>query len=294
VFRVRIIPATISVALLLFCVKTIELFHSTEALAQTTPPQTPSTTATTPAAPAPAAVPAAASPPAAATPTTPAAAPKAAPAAKDAPKEVPKAPSTKPEATEGKEDKGKNPAVSDAVSDTVDRRYTPIEVELLQHLVKRREELDRWQKNIEIKEATLDAAEKRVNDKITQIENMKKEVTELLAQYNEKEDAKINSLVKIYENMKPKDAARIFDEVEMPILLLVIDKMPEKKTAPILALMDPKKAKQLTVQIAEQHRIGGSALAKAASPNLGTPSTPSNPSASTPPAASNPSAAPTK
>ncbi len=46
----------------------------------------------------------------------------------------------------------------------------------------------------------------------------------LLAQYNDKEDSKIRSLVKIYENMKAKDAARIFNEMEMPILLEVIDK----------------------------------------------------------------------
>ena len=84
---------------------------------------------------------------------------------------------------------------------------------------------------------------------------MKKEVAALLAQYNEKEDAKIHSLVKIYENMKAKDAARIFDEVEMPILLLVIDKMSEKKIAPILAEMEPKKAKQITVMLAEQRRV---------------------------------------
>ena len=55
-----------------------------------------------------------------------------------------------------------------------------------------------------------------------------------------------------------QDAARIFDEVEMPILLLVIDKMSEKKAAPILAEMDPKKAKQITVQLAEQRRVSPS------------------------------------
>ena len=129
-----------------------------------------------------------------------------------------------------------------------------MEVELLQEPgQRRREELDRWEKNIQIKEDALGATEKRIDDKIAQIDAMKKgSVANCSAQYNEQEDAKIRSLVKIYENMKPKDAARIFDEIEMPVLLLVLDKMTEKKTAPVLAEMDPKKAKQITVQLAEQ------------------------------------------
>jgi len=170
-------------------------------------------------------------------------------------------PDAKPEAgaenkAEAGGDKKANPNVSDTPGDTVDHRFTPIELDLLQNLVRRREELDRWEKNIEIKESALNATEKRIDDKISQIEAMKKEVSNLLAQYNEKEDAKIRSLVKIYQDMKPKDAARIFDELDMPILLLVVDKMPEKTTAPILALMDPKKAKQITVQLAEQRKLG--------------------------------------
>lgn len=155
---------------------------------------------------------------------------------------------------EEKKDK-ENPNVSKELESSTDHRFTAVEVELLQSLSKRREELDRWENNIQIKESALDATQKRIDDKIKQIEAMKKQVAILLAQYNTQEDAKIHSLVKIYENMKPSEAARIFDEVEMPILLLVIDSMAEKKAAPILAAMNPKKAKQLTVELANERKI---------------------------------------
>jgi flagellar motility protein MotE (MotC chaperone) len=154
-----------------------------------------------------------------------------------------------------------NANVSKEIELTTDQRYTSVEVELLQSLSKRRNELDRWEKNIQIKEYALDATQKRIDDKIKQIEAMKKQVTLLLAKYNKQEDAKIHSLVKIYENMKAADAARIFDEVEMPILLLVIDSMAEKKAAPILAAMNPKKAKQLTVELANERKAENSKLA---------------------------------
>lgn len=84
---------------------------------------------------------------------------------------------------------------------------------------------------------------------------MKAEVEGLLRQYNEKEDAKIRSLVKIYESMKPKDAAKIFEELDMNILLQVVDKMKEPKSALILAKMDSNKAKELTVLFAQQRKL---------------------------------------
>lgn len=165
----------------------------------------------------------------------------------------------------------KNPNVSKTPGDTVNQRLTPSETDLLKNLAKRREELKRWESNIQIKEAALNATEKRIDEKIGKIEAMKLEVSTLLAQYNAQEDAKIRSLVKIYESMKPKDAARIFDEVEMPILLLVIDKMAEKKAAPILAEMDSKKAKQVTVELAAQRRSMDSKLNNLNLPNAQRP-----------------------
>ena len=170
----------------------------------------------------------------------------------------------------GKKDKP-NPAVSEEPVASLDRHYSAVEIEVLEHLSQRREELDRWERNVSVKEAVLDATQKRIDDKIQQIDGMKKEVTELLAKYNDQEDAKINSLVKIYENMKPKDAARIFDEVEMPILLLIIDKMSDKKAAPVLAEMDPRKAKQVTVDLAEERRINSAKLANTMMPHPTAP-----------------------
>ncbi len=135
------------------------------------------------------------------------------------------------------------------------REFSQVEIDLLQSLAKRREELDDWAKQIQLKENMLIATEARINDKIDSLQKMKKELEALLAQYNEQEDIKIRSLVKIYENMKPKDAARIFEELDMPVLLTVVDKMSERKVAPVLAAMNPTKAKDVTVQLAEQRKL---------------------------------------
>ena len=64
----------------------------------------------------------------------------------------------------------------------------------------------------------------------------------------EREDASWQGLVKLYEAMRPRDAATIFNELEMPVLLQVVDRMKEAKAAPVLAAMQPDKARDLTAQ----------------------------------------------
>jgi flagellar motility protein MotE (MotC chaperone) len=55
--------------------------------------------------------------------------------------------------------------------------------------------------------------------------------------------------------MKPKDAARIFEELEMDILLPVVERMKERKTAPILAKMNADKAKAITTELAQRRLL---------------------------------------
>lgn len=142
--------------------------------------------------------------------------------------------------------------------------YTQTEVDLLQNLTKRRNELDEREKELEMKSKVLDATELRITNKVNEMKVLQAELTRVVEQYKQQQDGEIKSLVKIYENMKPKDAAAIFNEMDMPILLEVIDKMSERKVAPILAGMDPKRARDVTQELAEMRR-GRAALNNAAS-----------------------------
>jgi flagellar motility protein MotE (MotC chaperone) len=65
----------------------------------------------------------------------------------------------------------------------------------------------------------------------------------------------MQSLVKLYENMKPKDAARIFEELDLDTLLPVAERMKERKLAPIMSTMDPTKAKEVTVRLSTQRKL---------------------------------------
>lgn len=155
--------------------------------------------------------------------------------------------------------KSEKPAAEEpaAPKDWVEERMddmNPRERDVLESLSERRKKLDQLEKDISLREKVLQATEQRIDQKLAELNNMSKELKELLVTYDKEEDAKISSLVKVYEAMKPKDAARIFDEMDMDILLMVVDRMSERRVAPILAAMSPQKAKDLTQQLADEKR----------------------------------------
>jgi flagellar motility protein MotE (MotC chaperone) len=132
---------------------------------------------------------------------------------------------------------------------------SPSEIELLDQLAERRKKLDGWEREIAERDALLKAAETRIDQKVRELKAMQGTLDGLIKVYDQQQDGQIRSLVKIYENMKPKDAARIFQELDMETLLLVAERMKERKLAPIMAQMNPAKAKQVTVELARLRRM---------------------------------------
>lgn len=140
--------------------------------------------------------------------------------------------------------------------------FSASEIEVLQSLAKRRDDLDRREKSLTQREALLQAAEQEVDHKIAELNKLKGEIENLLGQQQKLEDDRIGSLVKIYEGMKPKEAATIFNTLDMDVLLPVIGRMSERKSGPILASMDPEKARLVTIRLAQQRELPAAGAAK--------------------------------
>jgi len=127
--------------------------------------------------------------------------------------------------------------------------------DLYKQLVGRREQLDKRDSDLSAREAMAKVAEQRINQKIKELETLRTQVQTLLGQASAAQAAQIENLVKIYETMKPKEAARIFETLEMPILLGVVQKMKPARTAAVLSEMDPQKAKDVTVALTKQDQL---------------------------------------
>ena len=118
-----------------------------------------------------------------------------------------------------------------------------------------REELDKRERDLATREALLQAAEQELDRKYQEMDAIRSEIKKLLEEQSEEEKARIASLVKIYEGMKPKEAARIFDTLDLDILVSVTSQMSERKLSPVLASMNPDRAKTLTIMLAEQKTL---------------------------------------
>lgn len=126
---------------------------------------------------------------------------------------------------------------------------TPAEIEILMRLAERRDELAAKSRELDAREGLLRAAEIRIERRVAELEELRGVIEERIKVFDEQQEKKLGSLVKIYENMKPKDAARIFEDLEMVTLLEVAERMKERKLAPVMAEMNPERAREVTVEL---------------------------------------------
>lgn len=133
--------------------------------------------------------------------------------------------------------------------------YTRAEIELLANLAQRREVLEQRAREIDLRESLLAAAEKRIDERIAELRKLEASIKQIVQQYDKQEEQNLQGLVKVYENMKPKDAARIFEKLEPNVLLGVVERMKEAKLAAVLADMPPDAAQDITVRLATRKQI---------------------------------------
>jgi flagellar motility protein MotE (MotC chaperone) len=177
-----------------------------------------------------------------------------------------------PSATTEKTDPAQN-AASDVPPGLKDPHlFSAAEIQTLQRLADRRDALDARERALDERAKVLKAIEARVDGQLAALKESQARLQGLLKAYDEQEAEKIRSLVKIYETMKPAEAARIFEKLDGKVLLDVLHQMKAAKSAPIFAAMNPQLAREMTQALAERSQMpregetGGPKAAKTASP----------------------------
>ena len=125
------------------------------------------------------------------------------------------------------------------------------ELRLLTDLRGRRAAMDGREQALAAREAVVAAAEQRLSARVGELESLQTRLESLETARREHDEANWRGLVRTYEAMKPKDAAAIMTELDDSVLLPVLDRMKEAKTAPILSAMPPDRARTVTAQLAQ-------------------------------------------
>ena len=123
---------------------------------------------------------------------------------------------------------------------------------ILERLQARRQELETRAREIEIRESLLKSAEKRIESKVEELKATEARISTATGMKNEADAARFKGIVTMYEGMKPKDAAKVFDRLEMSVLYEIASQIAPRKMSDILGLMQPEAAEKLTVELARR------------------------------------------
>lgn len=122
--------------------------------------------------------------------------------------------------------------------------------QVLERLGQRRDELDKLQADLTMRESLLKAAEQQLLQQSDTLKQGQGQGGAQGADAQAAEKQQMAGLVTMYEAMKPKEAAVIFSQLDMTTLLKVARAMNPRKMGPILAKMDIAKAQALTAALA--------------------------------------------
>jgi flagellar motility protein MotE (MotC chaperone) len=130
------------------------------------------------------------------------------------------------------------------------RPSSPAERAILERLQERRREIEARGREMEIRDGLLKAAEMRLETRIAELKALEARVASAVQAKDDADSSRFKSLVTMYENMKPRDAAKVFDRLDLTILVQVTSLINPRKMSDILGLMSPEVAERLTVELA--------------------------------------------
>jgi flagellar motility protein MotE (MotC chaperone) len=149
------------------------------------------------------------------------------------------------------------PAVSGSAAATAEPSLvppSPTERVIMERLGERRDEWQQKGKDLDLRERMLEDVHRKLEARINDLKSLEEKAEAEAAKRGESETANLKNLVTMYETMKPKEAARVFDRLPHDVLVPVVLQMNPRKMAEVLAVMAPEAAERLTIALATRNR----------------------------------------
>ena len=157
---------------------------------------------------------------------------------------------------------GKEPApatdIPPLVEDLPDpQAATQAPEEILRALQRERELVDLQKQDVEERKAEIALAMERLKIERDSLTELKGAIEALLAQVEASKTEDLERLIAFYKNMKPVDAARIMDDLDIETTILILGEMNPRLAAPILAKVSPVRARAVSKIILERSQLPG-------------------------------------
>lgn len=108
---------------------------------------------------------------------------------------------------------------------------------------------------IEKQKKIIEIGKEKIAEQLATLEKAKADLEKKKVILTKEETKNLTQTAKIYENMKPISAAEIFNKMDLTVLAQIIKHMNQKRAAAIIAVMEPKKARYLTIELLRADQI---------------------------------------
>lgn len=127
--------------------------------------------------------------------------------------------------------------------------------ELFLAISRERDLLAEVRSGLERDQADLELLREAVREETVRLTGLRDEVSGILDQLVAGERSEIARLVAVYEAMKPEEAARLLDGLDMSVTMLIFSTMQERRAGPILARMSPVRAQAISRILIEMAKL---------------------------------------
>ena len=121
---------------------------------------------------------------------------------------------------------------------------------LLRAIDERSRQLDAWSSDLDARARMLEVIEARASEQVQALRAERSALEATLARVDGEAEAEIARLVKIYETMKPKEAARIFEAMPAEVAAGFVRRMAEQKSALVMGNLEAGHAYAITLALA--------------------------------------------
>lgn len=123
----------------------------------------------------------------------------------------------------------------------------------LDHLLKIKEktrELELKEEELARTETELEAQKIALEKRIEELNNLRRDISSVLENKVKVDDAKVETLVQVYTNMKPVQAARVIETLDEDLAVEILNRMKKKSAADIMNMLKPEKAQIFSEKLA--------------------------------------------
>lgn len=120
------------------------------------------------------------------------------------------------------------------------------EADYLFKLSERKKQLDQREEELNKFAEDLSKQKEEIDNKLKNLESIRSKISSVLEERIKADENKIDTLVQVYTNMKPQQAAKVFEVLDEDLVIEILAKMKKKNAADIMNLIKSEKAQVLS------------------------------------------------